>query len=69
MASNFDAAIAELKETTNAVEKNMLLQKYGLIDPKLTEWEQIIVRMEQQQIAAKGFSDLEVSVNAPGRTC
>ncbi len=36
----------ELKDTTNAVEKDMLLQKYGIIPPKLTLDEKFAIAQE-----------------------
>lgn len=39
MKENYDAMMEEIESTTNLIEKDMLLQKYGLIPPKLTQEE------------------------------
>jgi len=61
----------ELTSVANLGEKQMLLQKYGMIEPKLTEWEQIITRLEAQRIAVYGPSvnPVEYNWDAVGRTC
>jgi len=41
----------ELNSATNPVEKNMLLQKYGLIEPKLTEAEKSTIYFENNPAA------------------
>jgi hypothetical protein len=38
----------ELKGVTNLVEKDMLLQKYGIIEPKLTPEEKHLIEVEGQ---------------------
>lgn len=40
----------EIKEAKNPLEKNMLLQKYGMIEPKLTAQEQADIRFESAGI-------------------
>ena len=37
----------EINSETNPTKRNMLLQKYGLIEPKLTIDEQMKIRTEQ----------------------
>lgn len=44
---SYDTVIEELKDTTNPVEKNQLLQKYGLIPPKLTPDELLLIKAEE----------------------
>jgi hypothetical protein len=51
MDNSYDIAVEELKEATNPVEKQMLLQKYGLIEPKLTPEEKQEIQNEE-----KGFA-------------
>ena len=46
MESKIDSMTEELNSVTNPVEKNMLLQKYGLIEPKLTQDEQFLIADE-----------------------
>lgn len=38
--------IEEIKDAINAVEKDQLLQKYGIIAPKLTEQERLEIAVE-----------------------
>jgi hypothetical protein len=38
----------ELEETTNPVHKFALLQKYGIVEPKLTRAEQKLIKTEQR---------------------
>lgn len=40
--------IEELADCKNSTERQMLLQKYGIVEPKLTENEQISIKMEEQ---------------------
>jgi len=46
MENDYDLAVEELKDASNPVEKQMLLQKYGMIEPKLTQEEQFIIADE-----------------------
>lgn len=36
----------EINSARNSIEKDQLLQKYGLIDPKLTEYEKATIYFE-----------------------
>lgn len=47
MDVQFELAVEELKEAKNPLEKQMLLQKYGLIDPKLTPEEKQLIIFEE----------------------
>ena len=47
MDVQYELAVEELKEASNPAEKQMLLQKYGLIDPKLTPDEQSRIVLEE----------------------
>lgn len=38
----------ELEATENPAHKYALLQKYGIVEPKLTRAEQKLIRMEQK---------------------
>jgi hypothetical protein len=44
--SKNDSVIEELTSTTNPVERDQLLQKFGLIEPKLTPQEQADIMLE-----------------------
>ena len=46
MEVQFELAVEELKSATNPAEKQLLLQKYGLIDPKLTDEEKALIVLE-----------------------
>lgn len=48
METQYEIAVAEIKEAKNAVEKDMLLQKYGLTAPKLTPDERKLIESEGQ---------------------
>lgn len=54
MEQDYDLAVEELKEAKNPLEKQMLLQKYGLIDPKLTPEEQELTLLEAEVKAVFG---------------
>jgi hypothetical protein len=45
--ANYDLMLEELGSTTNLVEKDMLLQKYGLIEPKLTPEEKLLIELDE----------------------
>jgi len=47
----------EIKEAKNLVEKDMLLQKYGLIAPKLTPLENLWIRTEEAFNNAEGNNE------------
>jgi hypothetical protein len=47
MEQDYDLAVEELKEAKNPVEQQMLLQKYGLTDPKLTTEEKHVIIFEE----------------------
>ena len=47
MEQKYDLAVEEIKEAKNPVEKEMLLQKYGMIEPKLTQGEVIAIKTEE----------------------
>ena len=42
----YDFMLEEIKEAKNPVHKEMLLQKYGLIAPKLTQAEKRLIRQQ-----------------------
>lgn len=44
--TKLDLAVTEIKEAANAVEKNLLLQKFGFIEPKLTPQERATIILE-----------------------
>jgi hypothetical protein len=46
MEQKYDLAVEEIKEAKNPVEKEMLLQKYGMIDPKLTADDEFLIEIE-----------------------
>ena len=47
MEQKYDLAVEEIKEAKNPVEKELLLQKYGMIEPKLTPLEHLWIRTEE----------------------
>jgi hypothetical protein len=47
MEQKYDLAVEEIKEAKNPVEKEMLLQKYGMIEPKLTPAEKVLIAFEE----------------------
>ena len=47
MEQKYDLTVEEIKEAKNPVEKEMLLQKYGMIDPKLTPAEKVLIAFEE----------------------
>ncbi len=47
MENDYDLAVEELKDASNPVEKQMVLQKYGLVEPKLTANEQQLIKDEE----------------------
>jgi hypothetical protein len=46
MEQKYDLAVEEIKEAKNPIEKEMLLQKYGMIEPKLTVFEHSVIYFE-----------------------
>jgi hypothetical protein len=50
----------ELTDAKNGIEKNQILQKYGMIVPKLTESEQLTIEFELKHVDT-AFSDREIS--------
>jgi hypothetical protein len=50
----------ELEDARNGIEKNQILQKYGIIVPKLTESEQLTIEFELKHVDT-AFSDREIS--------
>lgn len=44
---NYELAVEELQDAKTPIEKSMILQKYGLIEPKLTEWERALIKYEE----------------------
>ena len=47
----YDEMMEEINSVTDLVHKNMLLQKYGLIPPKLTVQEQADIHLESAGIS------------------
>ena len=45
-------AVEEIKEAKNPVEKEMLLQKYGMIEPKLTQGEVIAIKRRSAETSS-----------------
>ena len=43
----YDIMLEEINSVTNPVHKDILLQKYGMIDPKLTELEKLNINFEE----------------------
>ena len=46
MESLYEVAVEEIASAKNQVEKEMLLQKYGIIEPRLTPQEQADIAFE-----------------------
>lgn len=46
MKGNMDTFQEELNEAANTIEKDMILQKYGVIEPKLTPSELALIDHE-----------------------
>lgn len=54
MENTYEDTLEELNSTSNPVERDMLLQKYGLIPPKLTAQEFADIQFEQGHYAVNG---------------
>lgn len=56
MENLYASASEEINSTKNPVERDMLLQKFGLIPPKLTAQEFADIQFEQGNYAASGYA-------------
>lgn len=55
MEQEYELFTEEIKDAKNLVEKDMVLQKYGFIPPKLTPLESLWIRTEEAFNKAEGL--------------
>ncbi len=48
MKNTIELQVEEIESETNPIKKNQLLQKYGLVEPKLTTNEKAVLQLEEQ---------------------